>query len=173
MIFPVAAAPKGTAVISADGVYRYRLTRRTRCVLRWMQPLVIIGTNPSTATADVDDPTILKEVKFAEAWQCTELIKVNAFALRSTDPKALKAHPDPVGPENDTHILQAAQDSRPRGIILCAWGNPGMWFGRGPRVFELLRLHGFRLYHLGLNKNGSPKHPLYLLDSTQLQEYAV
>ena len=43
-----------TATISDDGVYRYRLGRR------WddRSPVLFVMLNPSTADADIDDPTI-------------------------------------------------------------------------------------------------------------------
>lgn len=174
MIFPtsglnthVAAAPGGTAIISADGVYRYRLTRRIPCILRWIKPLVIIGLNPSTATATEDDNTIRKEIKYATAWQCTELIKVNLFALRSTDPKALKKHPAPIGPENDQHIVEAAMSLG--AVILCAWGKHGRLHNRAAQVLKFL--DGYELRCVAQNKDGSPKHPLYCRDDERPKEY--
>ena len=45
---------------------------------------------------------------------------VNLFGLRSTNPKALYDHPNPVGPENDMHVRMHANLAN---LIVCAWGN--------------------------------------------------
>lgn len=46
---------------------------------------------------------------------------------------------------------------------------------RASAVLDLIRLAGMRskLHHLGLNKNGSPKHPLYIATSTQPQRFTA
>src|SRR5437870_2889354 len=85
------------AKISDCGRYRYTLTRRVGVG----GPLVWVMLNPSTADAEVDDPTIRRVMKFTEASDCGLAIVVNLFALRSPSPKALRGHADPVGPDND------------------------------------------------------------------------
>jgi hypothetical protein len=152
----------GTAIISPDGVYRYRLTRRIPCVLRWIKPVMFCMLNPSKATAEVDDPTIRRCIGFAKSWCCTELIVVNLFALRATDPKELLTHPSPVGPENDDHILRAAAETKPGGMIVAAWGTHGELYGRDAAVRVLLEQAGYEIFCLGTTKGGFPRHPLYV-----------
>lgn len=41
--------------------------------------------------------------------------------------------------------------------------------GMGEIVANLLRTEGLALYHLGLSKDGHPKHPLYLPYEAELQ----
>lgn len=85
---------------------------------------------------------------------------VNLYALRSTDPRGLWVSPDPVGPLNDAHLLQAAQES---SRVVAGWGA----HARAPRVAEVGRLlGGVGLEHLGLTLGGAPKHPLYLRGDT-------
>ena len=81
---------------------------------------------------------------------------VNLYGLRSTDPKILKSHDDPVGPEGDKHLLLHAALA---DLIVCAWGNHGA--ERSAVVKDMLDYHGYNLHCLGLNQNGSPVHPLY------------
>jgi hypothetical protein len=83
---------------------------------------------------------------------------LNIFAFRATDPRRMKAAPDPVGPDNDAYILRVADKA---GLIVAAWGNQGDFMDRGKAVIELL--HEFDLSYLGiLTKGGHPRHPLYL-----------
>ncbi len=146
---------------NAEALYRYLLTRP----LGPARPAVICGLNPSTATAAVTDPTITKEIAYARAWGCGDLVKANAFGLRSTNPLGLLKVEDPVGPENDRHIREAA---RRAGAVVCAWGTHSnkrlreMIRARGAAVLAILRELGVQAMYLRLNKDGSPGHPLYL-----------
>jgi hypothetical protein len=93
---------------------------------------------------------------------CGGLVVVNLFALRSTDPRELKRAldrgEDPIGPENDAAIVDAA---RLAGRVLCAWGTHGALLGRGAKVAGMLVDAGFELVALGVNADSSPVHPLY------------
>lgn len=156
----------GSAIFGGDSdEYRYELRR-------WWGdgPLAaFVGLNPSTAGGDEDDPTIRRCCGFARSWGCAGVIMVNAFAYRSTDPRVLKARPAPVGPRNDDYIRMAAQRAE---IVVVCWGAPGGARGRRDQadpygsvpVVEVLR--EWRLECLGKNRDGSPRHPLYLRADT-------
>ena len=153
------------AVFSEDGIYRYRLWRF------WDDttlPMVFVLLNPSTADTEADDPTIRRCMGFAKREGCGGIQVVNLFALRSTDPKALYSHPDPVGPDNDEALLAAAASAT---TVVAAWGVHGALHGRGDQVMTALRQAGVRLMALGRTKDGHPRHPLYLAGSTVLGEY--
>jgi len=154
-----AAQLAGSAAVSPDGVYRYELRRW------WARGEVVrfIMLNPSTADATVDDPTIRRCVGFARSWGYGSLVVHNLYALRATDPTALAAHPDPVGPDNDDHLRHWAP---PRSFTVCAWGAHPMAARRAPAVLALLRAAGFTPHHLGLTAAGAPRHPLYLPGAT-------
>jgi hypothetical protein len=87
--------------------YRYRLWRR------WSDgpALNVIGLNPSTADEATDDPTIQRLTHRAREWGYPGLVMTNLFALRSTDPRALKVAAGPFGPQNDAAILSAARSA--------------------------------------------------------------
>lgn len=143
------------AVFSDCDAYRYRLWRT------WdarKPPLVFCMLNPSTATAEQDDPTIARCTERARRLGYGGLEVINLFGLRSTDPKALYGHADPVGPDNDSAILSAAE----RGNLICAWGNHGKLRGRDKAVLKLLRIAGLPALALKVSKDGHPSHPLYL-----------
>lgn len=145
----------GTAQMSDCGAYRYALTRR------WSDhPLMVfVMLNPSTADHESNDPTVERCERRARHMGFGGLHVANLFALRSTDPQALYTHKDPVGPQNDAAILQAVQGA---GMVVCAWGTHGKWQNRQDAVLDLLHTAGVQLHCLGLNANGTPKHPLYV-----------
>lgn len=141
-----------SAVLSADGLYRYELART------WSDtaPVTFVMLNPSTADASLDDPTIRRCIGFARAWGHGGIRVVNLYALRSTDPKALWCAPDPVGPDNDEYLRRAAASGGP---LIAAWGANA----RPDRVAAVLALPGLEaLQALGVTKAGQPRHPLYL-----------
>lgn len=133
------------------GKYRYELRRQ------WSPELptvAFIGLNPSTADAMQDDPTIRRCVGYAKAWGYGQLIMLNLFAYRATDPLAMKSADDPIGPENDETLRRVAAQA---AVVVAAWGNHGSHLGRGAAVRNLVPLH-----YLRLTKSGQPAHPLYL-----------
>lgn len=150
-----------TAVISADEQYRYELTRS------WGfsddDPYVLwVMLNPSTADADIDDPTIRRCIGFTREWGFQRLVVVNLFALRSPDPKALeKANIDPVGPTNDQYI---AKNAKAASLIVAAWGAHRMIRSRAMTVKNRLPFP----MCLGKTKDGYPRHPLYVPASTKV-----
>lgn len=150
-----------TAVISSDELYRYELTRS------WghspdTDPYVLwVMLNPSTADANIDDPTIRRCIGFTHTWGFKKLVVVNLFALRSPDPKALEKADDPIGPTNDQFILRAAKSA---SLIVCAWGAHKLAGARGRAVKEKLPFP----MCLGKTKDGHPKHPLYVPADTKV-----
>jgi hypothetical protein len=145
----------GWAVFSDDEVYRYLLARgdTDANTLNW------ILLNPSTATEDINDPTITRCVKYAERWGYDGVFITNIFALRSTDPKQLREAEDPIGAFNDVYIRWCAGRSRE---IVAGWGSHGKLNGRGGEVARLLRDIKRRPKCLRMTKDGNPSHPLYL-----------
>lgn len=123
---------------------------------------VFIGLNPSTATELVDDRTVRRCKNFALGWGFARFVMLNAYGFRSTDPLGLWAVADPVGPGNDRAIRRWSADA---DRICLAWGTH-IRDDRRQRLLGLLAPVADRCVCLGLNNNGSPKHPLYLAAST-------
>ena len=144
------------AVYSPCERFRYLLTRRWQPAGR---KALFVMLNPSTATELQNDPTVERCERRARALGFAAFRVANIFAYRATDPKRMRAAPDPVGPMNDAAIAASALWA---DAILCAWGTHGAHLGRGQAVERLLRASGRPLMHLGLTRDGHPKHPLYI-----------
>ena len=100
---------KKGATISECGLYRYSLTRVWDDVL----PMCIfVMLNPSTADADIDDPTIRRCINFAKREGCGSLMVVNLFAYRATSPADMKAAVDPIGSGNPTTLEETFEYAR-------------------------------------------------------------
>lgn len=153
-----------SATFSPCGTYRYELRRAWNGGL---PAAVFIGLNPSTADAVRDDNTCRREIDFAARLGCGAYLKLNIFAIRSTQPQLVYAHGDPVGPDNDAAIERVLKSHREARLVL-AWGAHGAFRGRGDRVAEMaMDLHG-NPECFGLTREGHPRHPLYLPKSCEL-----
>lgn len=148
---------QGTAEFSECGRFRYTLTRT------WgtEQKLCVVGLNPSTATADTNDPTIRRCMVYARTWGHGGLLMLNLFAFRTAFPKELwQAYERGVdiigGARNYYDALTGYIEQHNCPVVLAAWGRHG-----GERGQAALRCLP-RLHYLGLNSDLSPKHPLYL-----------
>lgn len=183
--------PASSAKLSACGLYRYELRRRIvvdcgprcdvpfgRCVpsCSGWRPMVVIGLNPSTADATVDDPTILRCMGFAKREGCGELVMLNLYAVRSPNPDDLReyapgdgARPvvcvrsDAVGPDNNHTIASVLVEVANRnGLVVAAWGSTDAKL-HADRVAVVRKLLGaWPVMCFGVTKDGSPRHPLYL-----------
>ncbi|MFD8516525.1 DUF1643 domain-containing protein [Streptomyces antimycoticus] len=153
-----------TAVMDDTRTYRYLLTRI------WdtsSQPMVWVMLNPSTADAMQDDPSIRRCIGFARREHCGGIAVVNLFALRSTDPRALRGHPDPIGPHNEAFLRQTTT----LGPVVAGWGAGGVLGDRAATVTRTLTASGVRMRALGVTSTGQPRHPLYLSGKAALTPY--
>lgn len=168
-----------SAIFSECGTWRYRLDRQINMLGAF--PVTFCLHNPSTADAEIDDPTLRRCIGFATAWNASRLTIVNAWAAVATDPADLWRMQDPVGPDNDQHIAAVATEAASGGgFVVLAWGavsSPpasmrGAAFNRLDRVESLIFATGAPLRTFGyLTKDGSPRHPLYLPAGAGLTEW--
>lgn len=161
MKFPII----GTAIFDPTERYRYTLTRELDPLNP--QSLLAVCLNPSTATAQENDPTVRRLMGYAHAWGFGRLTVCNVFSFRGTDPKSLYQVADPIGPANDSHIHDEALR---HDLVLCGWGNHGCevksahgdFTSRGSNVRQLLEAAGVQPMVFGLSGKLQPLHPLYL-----------
>jgi len=158
-----------TAILSEDRVYRYTLVRdwpmldgeERQGFGRSRAYAMVVGLNPSVADEVKDDPTIRRIMAFVKSWGYGMLVMVNLFSFRATNPKHMMDAKDPIGPDNDYWIEQMSKDAC---VIVAAWGKYGSFMNRDAEIIH--RYSGLKCF--GKNKDGSPRHPLYLRKDTKL-----
>jgi hypothetical protein len=143
-------------VRDASARYRYRLWRTWDARL---PRVAFVMLNPSTADHRQDDPTIRRCIGMSRAWGYGGLVVVNLFAYRTPDVAALRQAADPVGPDNDRHVVAAC---RRAAAVVLAWGVHGTLGDRDQAVLALLGPRRRPLLCLGTTRDGHPRHPLYL-----------
>lgn len=170
---PSHAPPKG------DGIQRSAVFHRNgvRLVLSrvWgapkMRRLLVVGHNPSTAGAEVDDPTSRRITYFARQWGWPGYDLVNPYPWQTPDPEACRRI---ARYESGTplHILKADQLANMRAIqrlaadatmVLVAWGDlcrDEKWRDHVLRIIADA-MPGAKEFHcLGVTASGNPKHPM-------------
>jgi len=136
--------------------------------------LVNTSLNPSKADAVRSDNTVTKMVTLARLWGFGGLIQLNIYAWRATSPaEMMKQGVDAIGEENDYWIQEVHRVLGPGGrdiigLQLASWGTKD-FLNRAPLIKEMIP----NLHHLGLNKDQSPKHPLYLPLSIKPQPFVL
>ena len=130
--------------------YRYALWR----IWDKNKPIVMfIGLNPSSANESCDDPTIRRVKRFAFDWGFGGVYMMNLFAYVTPYPEELKKCVDSLGDNNSW--LKKINLKCDKTIF--AWGSFNEATERAKEVVEM-----FDGYALVINKNGTPRHPLYV-----------
>jgi hypothetical protein len=127
-----------------------------------------VALNPSSADEKDLDPTLTREIGFAQSWSFERLYKGNLFGLVSTDPRGLYKAPDPLGPSNQVALASMVKGA---DLVVVAWGQERAARERAGFFLHWARSESIDLWCLGTNDDGSPKHPLYLPSATRLQRY--
>lgn len=164
-----------SAILSDCRRFRFVLHRKTKCPLRWIKPMVFVMINPSTADETINDRTIEKCIKIAENNGHTDIYVVNLFPLRTKDVKEVDHYMAntaaseyrPIDEQNFVHIDKVV--NMLSATVICAWGKydkiQSTW---AQAMIFFRRYKDIELYCLGVNKDGSPKHPLFLSAKTEL-----
>lgn len=147
------------AFFSDDRKHRYALWR----IWDAAKPFIMfIGLNPSTANETETDPTITRVINFAKNWGYGGVYMMNLFSYVSTDPANLVTCTD--NSINDTVLYNTRIVCKE---VIFAWGNFKVAQERAARVAAMFP--GSKA--LVLNKNGSPRHPLYVKGDVKPVEF--
>lgn len=145
--------------------YRYALWR----IWDKSKPLVMfIGLNPSTANEDENDPTIRSVERISKYNGYGGFYMMNCFPYVSTDPNLLFLGITPLTQEkNNRYLLDIGKICTD---VVFAWGNFKEVDNDVVRFLSSLFPNAKTLH---VNKNGSPKHPLYCKAESTLQPFKI
>jgi len=158
-------------------LYRYRLDRALGL---FDGPIVgFMLHNASSAGAEKNDPTVRRGIGFATRFGAKRLIHLNPWAGIATDADDLWRMADPVGPQNDFYIADAAAEIvASGGFVVVGWGvvspPPILRAAARARLDDVQRnvaALGCPMFALGINSDGSPRHPLYVKADTPLVRF--
>lgn len=151
---------KSGAKFGLDKLHRFVLWR----IWNDRLPIIMyIGLNPSTAKEIKNDRTISRLVKFTKEHGFGGLYMLNLFTFVTAYPKELKTCRNPAMFAN-RYIKQYAKKSDK--IVFC-WGN----FKESKTRAEEVKAMFTEAYCFKKNKDGSPRHPLYVPNLIELIKY--
>ena len=146
-----------SADISNDKKDRFSLSR----IWDSKKPKALyIMLNPSYADNESDDPTIRRLIFFSKKFKFGGFYVTNLFSQITPYPKELNMDNN-LKKKNLKIISESIKKS---DLIVYAWGN------LVSEPIEFRKLIESPLC-FGINKNGTPKHPLYLRSDTKLQDF--
>lgn len=152
---------KEGAYFSEDRRYRFALWR----IWDEKKPLVMfIGLNPSTANETDADPTIKSVERICRYNGYGGFYMMNCFPYVSTDPNQLKDFGNTS--ENDKWLIDIGNKCQ---SVVFVWGNFKI-VKKLNRDVELMKMFP-NAKALHINKNGSPKHPLYCKSETNFIDF--
>ena len=119
-----------------------------------------IMLNPSYADDESDDPTIRRLIFFSKKFKLGGFYVTNLFTQITPYPKELNMDNN----SKKKNLIIISELIKKSDLIVYAWGN------LVSEPIELRKLIESPLC-FGINKNGTPKHPLYLRSDTKLQDF--
>lgn len=146
--------------------YRYSLE------VIWNRDRPLLGykfLNPSTANAFQDDATSSIIETRARLLRFGGYILTNVYAYMTTWPEFLFYADDPIGPRNEE--FTASQLARVEMMVV-GWGQNVIPFD-AISVCRQIKASGVPTFCVAINKDGTPKHPLYTSFKSTLLEYPL
>lgn len=138
--------------------YRYALWR----IWDASKPRVMfIGLNPSTANEIDADPTIRSVGRIAKHNGFGGFYMLNCFPFVSTDPNQLRDHGNTE--QNDSYLRMFGASCE---AVVFAWGGFRVVRELGREAELRAMFPNAKALHI--NRDGTPKHPLYCKSNTQL-----
>ena len=110
---------------------------------------------------------------------------INLFGLIATNPIKLSKHKDPIGKNNDLVTLKVLEfwKKNLNCDLWLGWGDKGKLYRRDLIILKLIKNlsdlesseknESRRILSLGINKNGSPRHPLYVPNESFLKPFKL
>lgn len=156
---------RSDAHFSPDRKHRYWLIRV------WDESLPImanIGANPSKADEVENDPTVRKDIGFAQRLGYGGLLKLNVGGFCATNPRDWYQAPDPFGAENTPEHFKQYIAQFGATKVVATWGR---CIGRFADAGERIAVAIPELWCFGYTANGSPLHTCILPYRTPLTRF--
>ena len=152
--------------------YRYILGTRGK------NPLICIGTNPSTAQPDDLDNTLKSVERIALGNGFDSFIMFNVYAQRATDPDAMEPTCNTALHRENLEAFRYVLSISDAPAVWAAWGTIIERRDYLPQCLEdfldVGRAYGASWYCAGkVSKKGHPHHPLYLRKDEKLRPFNV
>ncbi len=164
-----------SANISDCGRYRFKLNRSWVDIFDARRSALWVMLNPSTADANVDDPTMRRVINFSSRDDFTSLTVINLCPYITANPANLKrrTHEElfPMGYFDEIRVKLGEYDT-----MICGWGSGAVsMLSRESLISSMSMIRAIALGFdkadvmcLGLSKQGHPRHPLYLKKNSNL-----
>ena len=117
--------------------------------------------NPSNADSNNDDPTIRRLISFSKKWGYGGFSVCNLYSYITSSPSTLYNTSNILGHKNESYVKKQIKNS---DRVVYAWGTTETepyWLKKIVKTS----------YCIGINKNGTPRHPLYINSNAKLQNY--
>lgn len=157
---------RGRAIFSLDNKERYFLSREFKKEGRNISFLML---NPSTADAGKLDPTVTRCMEYGKNWGFDRVCIVNIYPIIGSDPMIL------IKKKGDRELnrLFIEYSLKFSEKIICAWGSHREVNFEKENLSDILFNNNKKLYSLGYNYDGNPKHPLYLKSNLEPIKYKI
>ena len=137
--------------------------------------LFCFGINPSKATPDDLDPTLKKVENIAKHNRYDSFIMFNVYPKRDTIFENLDVSINDTEHANNIEAISKIISEYPKLDIWAAFGNHiyhrkylSICF---KDIYNILPKENIKWFATGVNKSGSPKHPLYQKNTAELIEF--
>ena len=146
--------------INPDNTCRYALGTKG------INPLIVIGINPSTADENIADRTINKVRRFAAVNDFDSYIMLNLYPQRTPFPDDLHAEADEISIKENLKHIESITSQFENPTILAAWSEKiavrNYLKNCLVSIIEAFSSDNVKWIKLGeFTKSGHPRHPLY------------
>jgi len=144
---------------------------RLKLTCKWDDTLprcLYIMLNPSTADTNRCDRTLNRCISFAKDNGLGSIVVVNLYSFRTSNPQLLWEAIVQSHPENAENVKQAIDEAE---TVIAAWGGQVKRKDSFSWVLDHAKKSEKTVHCLGRNKSGTPRHPLYLRQGTNLEKY--
>ena len=137
--------------------------------------LVCFGINPSTAEPDHLDPTLESVERLASNNGFDSWVMFNVYPKRNTAFDDLHDFRDDEIHQENLRIIKSYFDSKSEVCVWAAWGEhineKDYLIPCFKEIYRTVKVDKISWVAIGVNKSGSPKHPLYQKATSVLKPF--